>query len=183
MASRTLLCSAVSAWFLAGAVASGQSTDVPPPRVKTADVEFIEGVAADLLTEVELGRLAAQKATRPEVREFGQVMIVDSGRAFAELEALAVQKKITLPTVPRPEQEFGIQELGALSGAAFDERYLQAMSSSRTKALGLFRKEASSWGDPDVKAWAGNALPALQEHLTRARRLAERSATTQGPDR
>jgi putative membrane protein len=175
---------AISVWLLVATAASGQSPDAPASRVKTADVEFIEGVAADLLTEVELGRLATHKATRPEVREFGEVMIADSGRAFAELEALAAQKQVTLPTLPRPDQEFGILELGALSGVAFDDRYLQAMSSSRSKALRLFEKEASSWGDPDVKAFAGRLLPGLKEHLAKARRLlreAQRGAAAAVP--
>src|SRR5262245_44790200 len=161
---------AVSAWSLAAGAWSLQSS-AAPPRVATRDDEFVQRIAADVLAEVQLGRLAAQRATRPEVRELAKTLADEQSKAYDDLKAIAAQKKFTLPSEPRSEQKAQIAQLEALSGAAIDEAYLTATTESRTRAVALFDDAADAWGDPDVKTWAARLLPTLKQRLARAREL------------
>ena len=172
MNARTTWLCALSAWGLGAAAMALQSAEVPPTRTGTQDDVFVQAVAADVLAEIELARLAAQRAARPEVREFAQTLAAEQSRAYDDLKALAAQKKITLPSEPRPEQKAQVAQLEGLESAAFDEAYLTAVAASRTRALALFDKAAGAWGDPDVKAWVGKALPTAKQRLARARELA-----------
>jgi putative membrane protein len=172
---------AAAAWCLAAAAASAQSPAAGPARVRTEDAEFVEAVAADLRTEVALGRLAAQKATRADLRKLAQAIAEGSSRSHSELETIAAQKKLELPVEPRPEHRAALAALDALSGKAFDDAFLLAVSNARTRALDLYTQEASSWGDPDVKAWAEKALPEVKEHLALVKQLSEPPATARAP--
>ena len=172
MKTRTTWLGALSAWSLAAAAVSLQSSEAPP-RVATRDDAFVQRVAADVLADVALGRLAAQRATRPEVKEFARTLADEQSRAYEDLKALAAQKKFALPSEPRPEQKAQIGQLEATTGAAFDEAYLAATAASRAGALALFDEAAGAWGDPDVKTWAARLLPTLKQRLARARELAK----------
>ena len=178
MPSRATWICALSAWSLAAAAVGVQSPDQPPPRVTTSDEEFVAGAAADALLEIELGRLALARATRPELREYGRLAADEQARAYEELKALAAQKKYVLPTELSPEQKGQVALVARLSGTAFDDAYAAAASSSRSKALAAFDKVAGAWGDPDVKAWAARALPTLKQRLAAARQLTGALATS-----
>ncbi len=166
------------------AVAAASFAQSPEPllsRSRTEDAEFVEATAADLLMDVELGRLAARRATRLPLRELGQAIEGASLRSHVELKAIAAQKKLELPVEPRPEQKTTIAELATMSGKAFDDAFLRAMAGARAEALDLYTREADSWGDPDVKAWAEKTIPVLKEHQARVKQLAEPPATASAP--
>ena len=166
---RSRFVAASLAWLAAGTALA--QTREPAPRATTPDGTFVEEVAADLWIEAEQSRLAAEKATRRELRELGQALGIESARAHEELKALAAQKQIPIPPSPDPEQTARITALGALSGADFDDAYLKATSSARARAVALFTKQAVSWGDPDLKAWAERWLPSLKQQLARTQEL------------
>jgi predicted outer membrane protein len=62
------------------------------------DQEWVMKVAQGGMAEVELGKLATEKAASDEVKKFGQRMVDDHSKANEELKTLAQNKKITLPT-------------------------------------------------------------------------------------
>src|SRR5262249_55051621 len=76
-------------------VAAQTTTTSPNP-----DAQFVHQAASGGLAEVELGRLAVQRAINPDVRQFGQRMVNDHGAANAELTTMCGGKGITLPTEP-----------------------------------------------------------------------------------
>ena len=43
------------------------------------------------MVEVKLGEVAAQKATKPDVKEFGAMMVSDHSKANNELKAIAAK--------------------------------------------------------------------------------------------
>ena len=62
--------------------------------------------------------------------------------------------------------------LAKLNGAAFDKAYMQHMVTDHTKDVQAFEHEAKMGKDPDVKAWAGQVLPTLEDHLKQAKQVA-----------
>jgi putative membrane protein len=135
------------------------------------DREFVNKAATGGLAEVELGRLAMQRAARPAVRSFGERMATDHGRGNAELAALARSKGLTVPITLEPGQQAMRDRLGSLSGADFDRAYMSEMIRDHTEDVALFEREADIAADPDIKAWAARSLPMLREHLALARQI------------
>lgn len=126
------------------------------------------------MAEVELGRLAAQKAADPSVREFGQRMVADHTKAGAELKALATRKGLQVPTEMNSDQKSEMDKLSKLSGSEFDKEYMSAMVKDHEDDVKAFETQSKDGNDADVKAFAAKTLPTLQEHLQMARSAAQK---------
>jgi putative membrane protein len=114
--------------------------------------------------EVELGKLAAQKAKDPEVKKFGQMMVDDHSKANKEMQDLAKKKNVTLPTDLGKHQST-LDKLKGLSGADFDKEYVEEMVDDHETDVSEFEKQSTSSSDPEVKAFAAKTLPVLKKHL------------------
>jgi len=137
--------------------------------VLAADQTFATKAAQGGMAEVELGKLAAEKASSDTVKKFGQRMADDHSKANDELKKLAESKNITLPSTIGPEEKALRDRLSKLSGAAFDQAYMKAMVNDHVKDVNEFKMESKSGKDPELKAWAAKTLPTLEEHLKMAR--------------
>jgi putative membrane protein len=135
---------------------------------KSSDENFVTKAAMGGMAEVELGRLATQKAASDEVKRFGQRMVDDHGKANDELKTLAQNKQITIPTTLDPHHKAMQDRLSKLSGASFDRAYMQAMLVDHRKDVNEFRMESKSGKDADVKSFAAKTLPTLEDHLKMA---------------
>jgi putative membrane protein len=151
--------------ILAGVMAVGLAAT----PLLAADEAFVMKAAKGGMAEVELGKLASQKASADNVKQFGQRMVDDHSKANDELKSLAASKKITLPAEMGAEEKALHDRLSKLSGAAFDRAYMKAMVADHVKDVNEFKMESKSGKDPDVKAWAGKTLPTLEDHLKMAR--------------
>jgi putative membrane protein len=167
--------------LLAAGGATAQETSMQAGKAPAADAAFMKSAAADGMAEVELGRLASEKATRQEVKDFGKMMVDDHTKANDELKGLASRKGVTLPTDLKPQHKAEKDRLSKLSGAAFDDAYVKAMVADHQKAVDAFSKESAGGKDPETKAWAGQTLPKLQEHLSHVKQLAGRKDAASTP--
>jgi putative membrane protein len=145
---------------------------------------FMQHAAAGGMAEVDLGKLAEQKASNDAVKQFGARMVADHGKANAELKSMAKDKGVTLPTRPDAKHKAEHDRLAKLSGAAFDRAYVSAMAEDHEHDVAEFRKAAESASDPEVKAFAARTLPTLEEHLTMVKQLqAQVASADAGADR
>lgn len=145
-----------------------------------SDTSFLSDAAHAGLMEIEGSKIAVQKAVHPKIKEFAQQVIDDHLKAHQDLQALAANKGVKLPTEPSMMQRAKLKLLEAGDGAAFDRRYADSIGVDAHKdAVELFRKAAQSARDADVKAFAAKALPTLQHHLEMARSL-QREARAEG---
>lgn len=129
---------------------------------------FATRAAQGGMAEVELGRLASQKAQNAEVKKFAQMMVQDHTNANTELKSLASKKNITLPTALDAEHKAVMDKLQGLSGAEFDKAYMDAMVEDHEKTVDLFQAQADDGADADLKAFAAKTLPKLKQHLEMA---------------
>src|SRR5258705_10623930 len=88
---------------LAAAAVSFAAVPVPaqgPGQAKPSlvDQKFLKEAATGGVAEVALGKLAASKASSPEVKAFAQHMVDDHGTANDRLKAAVAPQGITLPT-------------------------------------------------------------------------------------
>jgi putative membrane protein len=136
--------------------------------MSSADKKFAMGAAQGGLAEVELGHLAAQKGQSEKVKQFGQRMVDDHTNANNQLKSLAAKDNITLPTSINAKDQALKDKLSGLSGADFDRTYMQSMVKDHQKDISEFQKEANSGSNADLKGFAAQTLPTLQEHLRMA---------------
>ena len=137
--------------------------------VSAADKKFATEAAQGGLAEVELGQLAAQKGQNDKVKQFGQRMVDDHTNANNQLKSVAEKNNITLPTSISAKDQALKDKLSGLSGSAFDKAYMTAMVKDHQKDVAEFQKEASSGSNADLKSFAAQTVPTLQEHLRMAR--------------
>jgi putative membrane protein len=150
----------------AAALALGQN-------VSQSDREFMENAARGGLFEVEMGKIAVNRAQDPQVVSFAQRMIADHTEVNDSLKQLASAKGITLPTQVSAEQKKEMDRVSALSGPQFDRAYMMLMVNDHENDLREFARAAQSANDPDLRQFAANTAPILDEHLEEARKISE----------
>lgn len=139
--------------------------------VAAADQSFAKHAAIGGMAEVDLGQLAASKATNPDVKQFGQRMVDDHGKGNDELKSWASQKNVTLPADLDAKHKAEHARLDKLSGDAFDRAYMTLMVADHNEDVAEFQRESKSAKDPDLKAWAAKTLPTLQDHQKSAKEI------------
>ncbi len=124
------------------------------------------------MAEVELGKLATERASREEVKKFGQRMVDDHGKAGDQLKEIASSRGIQVPDKLSAKDQMTKDRLSKLSGEQFDRAYMSDMVKDHTQDVADFKLESSSGTDPDVKNFAVTTLPTLQDHLRLAKEIA-----------
>jgi putative membrane protein len=140
-----------------------------PPKVD--DKKFVKDAAIGGMTEVELGKLATQKASSDQVKQFGQKMVDDHTKAAEQLKQLASKQNIEIASGLDSKHQSRVDKLAKLSGADFDKAYVKDQLKDHQSDVKDFSAEAQNGTDPNVKAFASSTLPTLQEHLDLVKNL------------
>jgi putative membrane protein len=149
-------------------VGTARAADADASKMDKGDMKFIKEACVGGETEVALGKLAAEKATSADVKAFGQKMADDHGKANDELMKLASSKGVDLSMGKERRQkkiDDKVADLSKKSGADFDKAYVDDMVKDHEKDVKEFKKQAETAKDEDLKKWAGQTLPTLEEHL------------------
>jgi putative membrane protein len=146
-----------------------------PNALNADDKGFAQKAATGGQAEVALGQLASEKATDPKVKEFAQRMVTDHGQANQQLEQIASKKELDLPKMVPTEAQEEHDKLAKLSGAQFDKEYMRFMVKDHQQDAEDFQKAQNEVADPDLKQFATQTLPIIQEHLKMAQQLAGRT--------
>jgi putative membrane protein len=136
------------------------------------DAAFYNKAAEGGIAEVEAGKLAQQKSSNSQVKDFGAMMVKDHTAAGEKLKALADSKGISLPSDSSVGQMAGKGKLEMLSGDAFDKAYIEGQISAHQDTIALFQKEIAEGQDPDAKSFATKTLPTVRAHLKAINALA-----------
>ncbi len=144
--------------------------------------------------EVELGKLASERAQSQDVKQFAQMMIRDHTRSGNELEQAVRQHDVTTSKEMDQKHQQLLTKLRALRGAEFDREYMKAMVDGHREVKSMLEKRAgesrtaanrnntgnratgtsgssNSQLDTAVNQWATKALPTVEQHLDRAEQL------------
>ena len=176
-----------------GAVGTtGEKIDTSVGR---SDRSFVEDLTYAGNAEVDLGRIAAERAASPDVKRFGQMMVDDHTKAGDELQQITKQYNITQPAGLDDKHRDLKDRLSKLRGADFDKAYIDAMIDGHQDVVDKLEsrvdevnRTATLTGqqpkDKNVKpetsdnsvtaslnAWAANTLPAAKAHLDKAKSI------------
>ena len=206
MKCRGLLAFACAAALTAGCNGNNrtENTTVNDNAVGTAgssvsngDKKFVNDVLSDGTAEVEMARLAKERAADPEVEQFAQMMIEDHTNAGKLLTQVATTYGVQVQPQSNDEHKDLMDKLSRLHGTDFDREYINAMVDNHEAAVKKLRSrvdENRSLADrltgknPEDRAsikpetsddkakiaineWAANALPTVEHHLNRAKEI------------
>jgi putative membrane protein len=163
-------------------VSAGQGSGTPRSSTVTAsDQQFLKKAADDNLVEVEMARLALQKASSQQVKSFAQTMVKDNGKARDQLEKIGSIKRVDLPKGLSAKNKATKDRLVKFSGEQFDNAFMAEMLRDHKEDVATFSRERKSAQDMDIKEFADKSLPTLESHLKQAESIApelnaERSA-------
>jgi putative membrane protein len=129
------------------------------------DEAFYKDAAEGGLAEIQLSEVAQDNCQSSAVKNYAAMMIKDHSAANDKLRAIAVAKRIALPTTPKPERVATRTSLSAQSGDACDKAYIKAMLQDHQDTVEVFQKEDQTGQDAEAKAFAKATLPTLQQHL------------------
>jgi putative membrane protein len=172
----------ILAWLLAGctgmqapdmrmgAGAGAQPAVVVAAPFTSIERDFVSKVAAKGMYEVEVSKLAADKAMSPAVRDYARTMVTHhtqmnnevvalmSARGIAPAKGLAADKATKLhrlASVPRSE--------------AFDNGYIRVVGiEDHRSAIASFEKARSEVRDRELRAFIDRSLSTMRMHLQMA---------------
>jgi putative membrane protein len=161
-----LLCSLLLAFMPRSDSAEGQK-----PAVPFNDTAFVTDAASGGMHEVELGKIAANKAKDPAVKKFAQRMVNDHSKANEALKAAAKAANIPVPDRMSPKDQQEIERFKNYMGESFDSDYAKHMVMDHEKDVAEFTRASKEAKTPQIRDFAAATLPVLQEHLKMAKEL------------
>lgn len=176
--------------FLFGTIACNQSTDTVEEAQETTEerfedtamedkredaAEFMTKSASSSMMAVEASKLAQQKATNPQVKEYANMVVNDHTALNKEMRELATSKNITMPDSMSNDHMDHVRELNDKTGADFDKAYMDRMVSAHEDDVERFEDvaEDADYEDAEVKAFASKTVTKLRQHLERAKQIRE----------
>ncbi len=130
------------------------------------DELFVPVVADNDLYEIRSSELILERVTDDqEVVEFAQRMIDDHTANSQRLMELAGGMNVEMPQELSPANQAKIAELNALEGAELVQAYLLQQQLAHIDAITLFSAQAELGQNEELRAFAQEGLPILQEHL------------------
>ena len=137
---------------------------------------FVNDVVAGNTAEIELSRIAAQRASNAEVKKYAEMMVQDHTAAGTELKQALSQHSMQVQDVVDEKHRDMTQELGRLNGSQFDHEYMAAMVDDHQRMEELLEGRANEEANNQplenaVNQWAAKTLPAVKHHLQMAQQI------------
>jgi putative membrane protein len=120
------------------------------------------------LMEMTLGKIALQRATRPEVRSFAQQMIKEHSAIKEEYRPLMRRKGLVPPDTMLQAQRQKVDSLQHLPARQVDARYVAMMVADHAMAVQLFDEAYTHAQDADYKEWLARMRQIVRMHYQHA---------------
>ena len=154
-----------------GLSANAALAETQGTKASRVDEMFIKEAMQGDLAEVNMGKLAQEKAQSEGVKDFGKMLEEDHGKHSQNVQGKAQELGVTPPQEPSTTQKSMYDRLSKLSGAQFDQQFVKAMVTDHKEDIAKYEKEAKSKGP--LADFAKDTLPTLQHHLQTAETLAK----------
>lgn len=151
-----------------------QSNNQNTSPLSASDKTFVDKAIQGGKAEVELGQLAMQRATNPDVKAFAQRMVHDHTQANEKLGQIADREGISVPKKVSTKDAELKARLENLHGEAFDKAYMENMVQDHKKDIAAFQHQSANGQNSSVRQFATDTLPILQSHLQQAESVASK---------
>jgi putative membrane protein len=138
------------------------------------DAEFIVEAVASNYAEIEMAQLAAQRSDNPQVKEVAKMLETEHNKLLKDLQTLASQKSVTIPTAADDAARRKIEDLNKEEEIKdFNKEWANEMVDRHEKSIKKFEGCAEKTQDADVKNLINQALPHLRTHLDKVKAVQE----------
>jgi putative membrane protein len=144
-----------------------------PGQQAYGDQMFVHDTLEGNQAQVEMSRLAEQKSSSDDLKQFGEKMVQIHTELTNQLTPAAKELGMSAPNGPSKKEKKEIERLQALSGPDFDTEYIQAMAKQQQHDLKEFRDEAQSGQTANIQQAAKQDAPVLAEHYQVLEKLAQ----------
>jgi len=150
-----------------------QAADASPPN--DAQIAMIAVVADSV--DIDAGKLAAEKASSKEVKEFAETMIRDHTAVNEKATALAKKLGVTPEESAtskslKADGDKMLAKLKGMSGAEFDKAYVDNEVSYHEAVIGVVTKTLiPNTKNAELKSLLESAGPIFTSHLEHAKQL------------
>jgi putative membrane protein len=128
-----------------------------------SDQEFLKRAISVNEGEVQLGRLATERASTPEVKATGAKMVENHTRLGQQLGGIAAQLGVSGTTELSAEQRDILARLRALPRSEFDSAFKRAVDEGHAKELAMHRDGLGRTHDPQLRSFSEARVEALQK--------------------
>ena len=136
------------------------------------DEAFVRSVAESSATEVQLGKLAQEKASSDAARELGKRMVEAHAQTGEQLKRACAALNIQVPSEPSGKARKAQDKLSKLSGPDFDRMYAKMAADEEKQAVKQYEREAKDGKVAGVRDFAAKNLSAEQDRQKQAEELA-----------
>jgi putative membrane protein len=136
------------------------------------DKMFLNKVAEGGIAEVQLGKLAAQKGSKDDVKSFAQKMVDDHTDLNKQLANVADEMGLRVSKAMNADGKAEYEKLKNMSGSDFDTEYITFMAKAHHEDYREFRTEVTVVTDANLKAFIGKVAPVLREHAMATDKIA-----------
>lgn len=136
--------------------------------------DFLKKVTNAGMAEIQLAKLAQQKATIDAVKSFAAMLERDHTSVNQQVKNFADQRSVALPTSVSDDKQKMYNDMDKMTGKAFDKDYISMMVKAHNDGISLFEDTRSNASDIDIKNFADKTLPTLKMHLDSAKAIQKR---------
>lgn len=136
-----------------------------------ADAEFIRDVGADNTMQVELARLATERAHNSQVRSLAEREIRDHTQLQNQWNAMVSNNGLKIKPGMGPNHREKIETLRDAKGNNFDRVYMTLMIQQHQDEVSYWSKEGRASHSAPVRNLVDRGLPTLEQHLAEAKRI------------
>jgi putative membrane protein len=127
--------------------------------------EFVTEAASGSMMEVELGRIAQEKATNQEVKNFAAMMVKDHSQANEQLKSVLQNKNMQAPQQMTEDHRKEVDRFRDMqAGQDFDKEYVDLMVEDHEEDIEKFESAQNDVQDPEIRQWIESTLPTLRQH-------------------
>jgi putative membrane protein len=143
---------------------SQEHTSSADAKLSKAERKFLSKAAQSGMAEVQLGKLALDKASSEAVKRIGETLVEHHSSANGEVQQIAAAAGVTLPHEAGGKHKSAVKRLSKLSGEEFDREFLRYQLRHHREDFRQFEEAATKTENPEVKEFASSTLPTLREH-------------------
>lgn len=153
--------------------ATGEPTVAGVDSTLTEDKEELLAFSArNNMLQIELGKMAAEKGSTDNLKQYGQELADWHTTKQQELQELAQQYGVTLPQQMEEEQLEHVEEIRNAKPAEFDAEYWESVSKAQQEAIDEYDDNLKDLDEADASAfglWARNTQKELQARMEQAK--------------
>jgi putative membrane protein len=166
------VCAFLLVLATSASTAQTAATAAPGAALGPADTYFVSQTSLGTPFQVDSGRLAESKGTTRAIRSYAKLMVSSHITVNDALVGILKNKApAPPPTLLKAAYSTMVSTLQHESGRTLDADYVRGQVNYQKGNTALYEYEIANGTDPDLKAFARETLPKIQDHLARALKL------------